>query len=138
MEHFGGTKYCFGNHLKARAVEFTLADKDPSKGVSLVLDGDHKPCGRSVVIENLDAAWRVYAPKAFPTSVDPSKLAPKPLTPASDKWLKMYPVPSDLAVLPPKQEEPPASSSAVSRNRLLAALALAVLVVAFRNWKARR
>jgi len=65
MEHFGGTKYAFGCHLKALKAEFTLDDKDPSPSVALVLDGDHKPAKRSVTVEQLDAAFHVFASPEF-------------------------------------------------------------------------
>ena len=122
--------------MKALRVEFTLAGNDPSPGVALVLDGDHKPAKRTVVIEHLDAAWNVFALPAFPTTVDPAKVGAKPLTKAAAAWLKKFPPPSGT-VLSPVKQEPVAEPGDGKRRTALTLAAVLVAWVAWRNWRAR-
>lgn len=130
MEHFGGTARCFGSHFRAVKVEFTL--DDARDNVALVIDGDPYPAGNNIVVYNVERAVNVVASREFATSVAESKIAPKTLTKAAEKWLKVNPPPKGIVLSPVTKIDPHAETTRLKRRWFF----LAALVV-FMIWRRR-
>jgi len=145
MEHFQGTSRCFPCHAKVSRVEFTSTGYNTyseSENIALVLDGDPKDCGKTLVVDHMYGAFNVVGKEEPPKMVDTNriavgggKLTPKPLTPAAKKWLTMNPPPRGVEFPAPLEEpETPSSSGLPLGAVALAAIGLGV-VLYLRNKK---
>lgn len=142
MEHFQGTSRCFGCHVKAVKMEFTM--DDAFNNVALVADGDPMPCGNTATITNMPSSWRVVGSEEPPEAVDTKRImvggAPtytaKPLTIAAQRWLTMYPPPRNIyfpqpAVEQVKKDDIPAYG--LAKKNVFIALFLAITFVMYRR-----